>query len=60
MTQLTPIFMCYILFLMKVNVLKYGVAKKFKRCKTKDNKDTFITFEESHFTFQFFESKKDN
>jgi hypothetical protein len=45
---------------MKVNVLKYGVAKKFKRRKIKDNKDTFITFEESHFTFQVFEPKKDN
>jgi hypothetical protein len=46
---------------MKVNVLKYGVAKKKKkRCKIKDNKDTFIAFEESHFTFHFFEPKKDN
>ncbi len=61
MTQLTPILMCCINFLMKVNVLKYGVAKKKKkRCKIKDNKDTFIAFEESHFTFHFFEPKKDN
>jgi hypothetical protein len=45
---------------MKANVLKYGVEKKYKRCKIKDNKDTFITFEKSHFTFQFFELKKDN
>jgi hypothetical protein len=45
---------------MKVNVLKYEVAKNYKRCKIKDNKDTFITFEELHFTFQFFELKKDN
>ncbi len=60
MTQLTPILMCYILFLMKVNVLKYGVVKKYKRCKIKDNKYTFIAFEESNFTFQFFELKKDN
>jgi hypothetical protein len=44
---------------MKVNVLKYGVAKKYKRCNIKDNKGTFVTIEESNFTFQFFEPRKD-